>query len=745
MKLHSISAQNFMSLHSFEMSDLDPQVNFVVGPNGAGKTTLFRALTALQEGFRVASQTNPYSGASPAREQFLATMRRRATQGVEGVNPSEIEIASGVTLDSERERDLFTAFLATALTTRDQLQQAASRGRPNRNLSDEGIAAISAWLLNALRNANLHWLLRGTLRVRCWLGAYDPRLLVGYTVECGGSPITFSAGWQPAYNIGQVSQGELHPGEPPVRPAEEALFQHLNDTNTEVCERVLDVLTGADADLSSMSLDPLPLVRYLASEKAQLVASGAYQYPYPPAHQSLTALTGMSLRDRQNERVSIAAVFSQFLSEGLVIARNVRAPLPPAQIYTVQEFMNVNPTIEDESHLPLRLFWLKNRETASTERFDRIQTTFQQFVGAHKRFDVVARRLDEEANRFVPQGALLQWMPTEQENETSQAQPGDPSQAPQVRLEITLADQRRESLLADEGAGMWEVLILSALIHDSDGRIVLLDEPASNMHPGMQRRIRERLRSVAGQLLVVTHSQHLLPTRASEFTKVARLSKPGAYTVLHRLPVAGVKGLEPDKLEQELSTSSDVGGLLFASGVILVEGDTETAALSEWFPRIATSGGTTLDDLGVALYAVGGKNDFGFFIRFLHAFGVPWAVIADGDALVSNPSLWNALRDAGAASASPAAPADFAEVRRNVAAVGVFTANDSPSADFELIPEVDAYIKDPAYRLPTRSKVRDGRQIGRNIPCPPSVEEVLCQVMARFRALGVQMPTTTTA
>ena len=68
MKLHSISAQNFMSLHSFEMSDLDPQVNFVVGPNGAGKTTLFRALTALQEGFRVASQTNPYSGASPARD-----------------------------------------------------------------------------------------------------------------------------------------------------------------------------------------------------------------------------------------------------------------------------------------------------------------------------------------------------------------------------------------------------------------------------------------------------------------------------------------------------------------------------------------------------------------------------------------------------------------------------------------------------------------------------------------------------
>lgn len=745
MKLHSISAQNFMSLHSFEMSDLDPQVNFVVGPNGAGKTTLFRALTALQEGFRVASQTNPYSGVNPAREQFLADMRRRATQGVVGVTPSEIDIAIGVTMDTEREGDLFTAFLVAALTTRDQLQQAASRGRPNRNLSEEGIAAISAWLLNALRNADLRWLLRGTLRIRCWLGAYDPRLVVGYTVDCGGSPITLSAGWQPAYNVGQVTQGDLRPGEPPVRAAEEAFFQHLNDTNAEAWERVLDVLTGTQADLGSMPLDPFPLVRYLAAESAQLVASGAYQYPYPPAHQRLSALTGTSLRDRQNERVSIAAVFSQILREALVIARNVRAPLPPAQIYTLQQFVDVSPTIEDESHLPLRLFWLKNGDCASTDRFNHIQTTFQGFVGTHERFDVVARRLDEEANHLAPHGSLLQWTPTEQENGTSQTQPVEPRQTAQVRVEVTLLDERRESLLADEGAGMWELLILSALIHESDGRIVLLDEPASNMHPGMQRRIRERLRSVAGQLLVVTHSQHLLPTHAGEFTKVARLSKPGASTVLHRLPVAGVKGLEPAKLEQELTTSSDVGGLLFASGVILVEGDTETAALSEWFPQIAISGGATLDDLGVALYAVGGKNDFGFFVRFLHALGVPWAIIADGDALVSNPSLWNALRDAGAASASPAVPAEFAQVRRDAAAAGVFTANDSPSADFELIPEVEAYIKDPIHRLPTRSKARDGRQIGRNIPCPPSVEEVLRQVMARFHALGVQMPTTTNA
>ena len=68
--------------------------------------------------------------------------------------------------------------------------------------------------------------------------------------------------------------------------------------------------------------------------------------------------------------------------------------------------------------------------------------------------------------------------------------------------------------------------------------------------------------------------------------------------------------------------------MLFARGVIFVEGDAEEALV----PVFASSLGHNLDDLGVTVCNVAGTN-FGPYVKLAEALGLPWVVITDWDPL----------------------------------------------------------------------------------------------------------------
>jgi len=63
----------------------------------------------------------------------------------------------------------------------------------------------------------------------------------------------------------------------------------------------------------------------------------------------------------------------------------------------------------------------------------------------------------------------------------------------------------------------------------------------------------------------------------------------------------------------------------------LLEGGTELGALPEWFGKSPTAERLgTPDALSVVILSVDGDPNFGTFTAFLHAFGVPWAIVCDG-------------------------------------------------------------------------------------------------------------------
>jgi predicted ATP-dependent endonuclease of OLD family len=280
-------------------------------------------------------------------------------------------------------------------------------------------------------------------------------------------------------------------------------------------------------------------------------------------------------------------------------------------------------------------------------------------------------------------------------------------------------------------------------LNENTGKVVLLDEPASNLHPNMQRRFVGAIKRAQAfqrgrQALIVTHSQHLVPTRAKDLAKIRRLQRTDSSTVV--FGIGPQSQISPDRLEKEMRAGSDIAGLLFARGVVLVEGLTETAAISVWYPLMQASEGKTLADDNIALYFVDGKPNFPLHMQYLEEFGIPWVVICDVDAL--DPALpntvWEQLKKLGRISELPSSEG-FAALKQLAETCGVFTANTTltETKGFEDIPQIKQFLDaNPWARH--RSKARQGQVIAHNLSCPQGVEEITQAALDWLRGSAIE-------
>ncbi len=205
--------------------------------------------------------------------------------------------------------------------------------------------------------------------------------------------------------------------------------------------------------------------------------------------------------------------------------------------------------------------------------------------------------------------------------------------------------ERKPVPLSQQGAGMRRTFLWSALgtlaeigrvkqrqkkIGSERCRILLIEEPESFLHPPMVRGAREALyglAEVAGwQSLISTHSPVFIDVSKSH-TTIIRIEKE-SYGTPRVFCSDKAKFTNDERLQLRMirSCHPTVSEFFFADHVLLVEGETELAVLTDRLAPDEQDRQTTHHIVNCM-----GKANLPLFARILNQFGTPYTIIHDAD------------------------------------------------------------------------------------------------------------------
>jgi predicted ATP-dependent endonuclease of OLD family len=145
---------------------------------------------------------------------------------------------------------------------------------------------------------------------------------------------------------------------------------------------------------------------------------------------------------------------------------------------------------------------------------------------------------------------------------------------------------------------------------DRIANFLLIEEPEAHIHTHIQKTLFNNLKENKTQVIISTHSTHI--SSVSKISSVNILSRgEKEANVFH--PSNNLETSEVIRLERYLDAVRS--NLLFAKGIILVEGDAEQILIPEMFRKVF---GISLDEIGVSLINIG-STGFENVARIFHS------------------------------------------------------------------------------------------------------------------------------
>ena len=303
--------------------------------------------------------------------------------------------------------------------------------------------------------------------------------------------------------------------------------------------------------------------------------------------------------------IMLTDVLSLLMDDAFVITSNHRSQAQTD--FTFNEATG-QPELEDGKNLGYELFRLKNGNKTARARYGRLQALFQSLTG--KSIDITQTIL----NTMNP--PILRVIP----------------------VVTDLADEGSADVaLSLSGAGLEEIAFC-CLLATSPQDILILDEPGTHVSPTVQRYLIKELlgQRLERQTIVITHSPDMVPVRnLTDVANMVRLYRKRGRTLVHQASITGKEFLRFKSLLQ----LPHIRSLVFASGVILVEGRTEVYAFEEWLAAANEWGLPTPDEVSVVVISVDGDEELPKYAALMRELGVACAIVADGPAFRKNGAL----------------------------------------------------------------------------------------------------------
>jgi len=217
---------------------------------------------------------------------------------------------------------------------------------------------------------------------------------------------------------------------------------------------------------------------------------------------------------------------------------------------------------------------------------------------------------------------------------------------------IVIHDNRvgKEFALEAAGSGIAEVIYLLTLAYGVKDGIILMDEPAINLHPplmrGLVRKVIEGMKTkgtgsqqpeIGNQFFVITHSTELISSLLFEqnvgFFYVQRSGKDGGSVL---------RSLDPETKEWFASGRHSLKHridtrIFLGRKIILTEGESDTNFLIECTRHFASiDNSMDISSNDVLIVNVNGKGNFAKYKKLMDSLSIPYVILGDEDVLQGN-------------------------------------------------------------------------------------------------------------